>query len=177
MGQAIRTVRRVLDATYLAGGIVAALCLVVILLLIVAQMVTRWIGVSFPGGADYAGYFMSAASFMAFAYALNHGAHIRVSLLLQVMGRWRRWGEVWCFSIGAIAATFLFRYAVKGVYWSWKLGDVSQGQDATPLWIPQTAMAVGAGILALCFWDNLVRVLFTGTSGVRADISEHSRAE
>ena len=32
----------------------------------------------------------------------------------------------------------------------------AKGQDATPIWIPQLAMSVGAVLLAICFWDNLV---------------------
>ncbi|MFN3938488.1 MAG: TRAP transporter small permease [Gemmobacter sp.] len=172
MAQALRTVRRGLDALYLIGGIISALFLVAILLLILAQMGSRWLGIQFAGGADYAGYCMAGASFMAFAYALNHGAHIRVSLLLQFMGRARRWGELWCFAIGTAASIFLLRYAWKGAWTSWRFGDVSQGQDATPLWIPQSVVVVGAALLAIAFVDNLIRVLFTGTSGVRADVSE-----
>ena len=79
---AARALRRALDALYLAGGVVAALFMIAILVLIVLQMLARWTGQVFPGATDYAGYCMAAASFFAFAYALNHGAHIRVSLML-----------------------------------------------------------------------------------------------
>ena len=44
----LRGVRRVLDFIYLAAGILAALCLISILLLIVAQMIARWTGEIFP---------------------------------------------------------------------------------------------------------------------------------
>ena len=71
---------------YDAAGYVAAACLVAILLVIVAQMVTRWMSVSVPGLAEYAGYLMAAASFLAFAHALNRGAHIRVNLASDSAG-------------------------------------------------------------------------------------------
>ena len=58
-----------------------------------------------------------------------------------------------------------------------KFKDVSQGQDATPLWIPQMAMAIGAVILAIAFWDNFIRVLFTGRHGVVEDAMETGKAE
>lgn len=172
-----RGLRRLLDGLYFAGGMIAALALVSILAIIVAQMIARWTGVLFPGAANYAGYAMASASFFAFAHALGRGAHIRVSILLNALGRYRRWLEVWCFAIGAALAWYLARYAIKAVYWSWKLNDVSQGQDATPLWIPQTAMAVGAVLLAIAMTDHLVRVLFLGSSGIVSDTVEQSHGE
>ena len=63
------------------------------------------------------------------------------------------------------------------VYWSWLLGDVSQGQDATPLWIAQMPVAVGSVILAICFLDNLVTLLLTGRDNIVVNSSETSRAE
>lgn len=177
MTRALGLVRRVLDTLYLIGGYIGALCLVTILVLITAQMVARWTGLTIPGASSYAGYAMAGASFMAFAYALNSGAHIRVSLLLGALGRWRRWGEVWCLLIGALVATFMLRYAYDAVYWSRFLGDVSQGQDATPLWIPQMVMVAGSGLLALCLWDNLIRMVFTGRSGTEGDDAAPARSE
>lgn len=172
MTSALRVIRRTLDALYLAGGIVSAFFLVAILLLILLQMTARWTGIVFEGGADYAGYCMAGASFMGFAYTLNHGAHIRVSLLLQMAGGLRRWIEIWCFAIGAAATTFLFWYAYKGASTSYRFNDISQGLDATPLWIPQSFMVVGSALLAICFWDNLIRMIFTGRSGLQSDVHE-----
>ncbi len=63
-----------LDFLYLASGVLAALCLIAILVLIVMQMLARWTGEVFPGAPEYAGYFMAAASFLAFANALNRGS-------------------------------------------------------------------------------------------------------
>ncbi|HMB78046.1 MAG TPA: TRAP transporter small permease [Kiloniellaceae bacterium] len=172
-----RILRRGLDGLYFGGGIVAACCLIVILLLIVAQMLARWTGHVFPGAADYAGYAMAAASFLAFAHALNKGAHIRVSILLNALGKGRRILEIWCFAIATALSWYFVHYAVKTVYWSRKFHDVSQGQDATPIWIPQTAMAVGVVILAIAFTDHLVRVIFFGDHGIEADTVEQSHGE
>ncbi len=164
-----RGLRPILDKIYLAGGIIAALCLIGILFLIVVQMLARWTGEVFVGAPDYAGYCMAASSFLAFAYALNHGAHIRVSLLLNAMGKRRVVGEIWCFAIGTFLAVFFARYAIKMTWWSYKFSDVSQGQDATPLWIPQLAMVCGTIILAIAFIDHLVQLIFTGKHGISQD--------
>lgn len=164
--------RRALDALYFAGGVVGALCLLLILALIVLQMLARWTGEVFPGGTDYAGYCMAASSFFALAYALNHGAHIRVTLFLGRMGRWRRFGEIWCHAVAAVIATVFARYAIKANILSEKLNDISQGQDATPLWIPQLAMSAGTVLLAAALWDRLARLIFTDRRGDAADGGE-----
>lgn len=161
--------RRFLDSLYFAGGVLAALCLLAILFVIVGQMVARWMLVPFPGSSEYAGYLMAASSFLAFAYALNAGAHIRVSILLNAMGRYRYWGEVWCMVIGSAAATYLAWFAVKAIYWSVRFNEISQGQDATPLWIVQVPVAVGAVLLAIAFWDNLVGLILRGRDNISAE--------
>ena len=114
-------------------------------------------------------------SFFAFAHALNKGAHIRVSIVLNVLGRTgRRVVETWCFAIGAALAWYITWYAVKMAYWSWKFKDVSQGQDVTPLWIPQSAMVIGSVLFAIALTDHLIHLLFAGNHRIDADIVEQS---
>jgi len=160
--------RRLLDSLYAGGGVLAALCLITILGIIVAQMICRWIGVAFPGSTAYAGYFMAASSFLALAYALNANSHIRVYLLLSALGRFRGWGEIWCLGIGTAATGFLAWNAWRMVYWSRLLNDISQERDALPMWIPQLPVAIGATLLAIAFIDNLVCQIFTRRSNIRA---------
>lgn len=165
--------RKQLDRLYLLSGIAAALFLLCILLLILLQVVARWTGLVFTGSPDYAGYCMAAASFLGFSYALKHGAHIRVSLFLNMLGRWHRAGEIWCHAVGAVLSSYFSWYAIKAVRWSYQFGDISQGQDATPLWIPQMAMAIGSVILAICFWDRLARLI--ARRGETANAPLHSK--
>ena len=177
MDGAARMIRRSLDAVYDTGGILAAACLVAILVIITAQVIARWAGIPFHGANEYAGYLMAAASFLAFAHTLNRGAHIRVGLLLNALGERRFWGELWCLAVASAAATYLAWYAAKMVYWSYRLNDVSQGQDVTPMWIAQAPLALGAVILAVCFIDNLVNLLIRGRDNIREDLAEQSHAE
>ena len=174
----LRALRRFLDFLYQASGILAAFCLIAILLLIVAQMVARWTGEIFPGAANYAGYCMAAASFFAFANALNHGSHIRVSLVLNAVPRGaRRIMEIWCFTIGAAVMWYFTYYAFWFAYWSWKFNELSQAQDATPLWIPQSVMVIGGSILAIALTDNLIHVIFHGDHRIKRDLVDQSFAE
>ncbi|MEM9332527.1 MAG: TRAP transporter small permease [Pseudomonadota bacterium] len=174
MGKAIR---RLLDGLYLAGGIGAALCLIAIVCLIVLQIASRNFGFSFRGGPDYAGYAMAAASFLGFAYALNHGAHIRVSLFLSALGKFRFWGEVWCYGIGTAITTVFAWFACKFTVESYRFNDISSGLDATPLWIPQISMSVGSILLGVCFWDNLITLVLKGSPNVPENSASEPGAE
>lgn len=174
----LRGVRKGLDFLYLAAGILAALCLIAILTLIVLQMLARWTGEVFPGAPDYAGYAMAAASFLAFANALNRGAHIRVSIVLNALAPGaRRWLEIWCFAIGTATMWYFVFYAQKFVYWSWKFNDISQGQDKTPLWMPQSAMLFGAVVLAIALTDHLVQLIARGDHRIKRDLADQSFGE
>lgn len=170
--------RKILDGIYLGAGAIAALCLVAILALIVAQMVARWTGAVFPGAASYAGYAMAGASFFAFANALNRGAHIRVSILLNSLAKGpKRLLEIWCFGLAAAIAWYFTYYAYWFVYWSWKFSEVSQDQDATLLWIPQSVMVIGGAILAIALTDNLLYVIFKGEHRITRDLVDESFGE
>ncbi len=167
----LTNVRAVLDRLYQLCGALAAICLLLILAFIVAEMIARWTGISLPGSSSYAGYSMAGATFLAMAHTLNYGAHIRVKLFLLRLGRFRRWGEIWCFAVGAALVSYFAWFAIKTAYWSYKLNDISQGQDATPLWIPQLMMCIGTTVFAIAMIDNLLQLLFGGLS------AEERRAE
>ena len=168
-----RTLRRVLDFSYLASGVMAALCLIAILSLIVIQMLARWTGEVFPGAPEYAGYAMAAASFLAFAHALNRGSHIRVSIVLNALPpKAKRLMEIWCFGVGAAIAWYFVYYGQKFVYWSWKFNDISQGQDKTLLWMPQTLMLIGAVMLAIALTDHLINLIIYGHHRIEREVTE-----
>lgn len=151
--------RAILDEIYRACGALAGVCLLALLVVIVVQMVARWSGLALPGAANYAGYLLAAASFFALGYTFGHGAHIRVNLLLSKLGRFRRIGEIWCLTVGSGLAIYFAWFAIKANYLSWRINDISQGQDATPLWLPQIAMSLGSVVLAVALIDHLLRAL------------------
>jgi len=155
-----RAIRLGLDGLYRICGVIAAGFLVAVLVIILAQIGARWLGWQFPGSTSYAGYAMAGASFFALAYTLNHGAHIRVSLAIsRLTGTARRVAEFWCLLVATGLSGYFAWYAIKAVRISHMIGDISQGQDATPLWIPQLVMAIGTVVLTIAFADHLVRLL------------------
>jgi TRAP-type C4-dicarboxylate transport system permease small subunit len=47
-------------------------------------------------------------------------------------------------------------YSGRLAWQSHAFNDISTGNDATPLWLPQLAMAAGTVVLAIAFIDELV---------------------
>lgn len=145
---------------YLACGVAAALCLIALALLVVTSIITRLLSLYVPGVIEYSGYAMAASSFFALAYAFRNGSHIRVNLLItRLRGKAKHIAEIWCLGVASIIGIYLAFYLVRLCYVSWELGERSEGADAILLWIPQTLVAFGASVFAICLVHSLVRVL------------------
>jgi TRAP-type C4-dicarboxylate transport system permease small subunit len=167
-------VRRALDALYDGAAWLAALSMVGLLLMVLLSIVSRQAGFHVPGTDAYAGYLMAAAGFLALAHTLKKGEHIRVTLLLgKLQGRTRRAMELWALAAAAFLAGLFAFYSARLVWQSHLFHDISTSNDATPLWIPQLAMAAGTLILAFAFVDELVMAL----RGQRSTIDTASRSE
>ena len=152
--------RKALDFLYDAAGYLAAFFMVGILLMVLASVVGRMAGFNLRGSDAYAGYCMAAASFLALAHTLKRGEHIRVNLLLERFhSRLRRPLELWCHAAGSFFCGALAYYSIRLVWQSRAFNDISQGNDATPLWIPQIAMALGAVVLFIAMADDFIRVI------------------
>jgi TRAP-type C4-dicarboxylate transport system permease small subunit len=152
--------RRILDLLYDAAAYAAAFFMVGVLAMVLASVVGRLVGFNLRGSDAYAGYCMAAASFLALAHTLKRGEHIRVMLFLERFGgRLRRPLEIWSHLAGAFFAGGLAVFSVRLVWQSHAYHDISQGNDATPLWIPQLAMAAGAIVLLVAMVDDLVLLL------------------
>ncbi|OWU85649.1 C4-dicarboxylate ABC transporter permease [Oceanicola sp. 22II-s10i] len=163
--------RRFLDFIYrLSGGIAAAL-IVAICLLISAQILlnvtSRLMGpgwsYTIPSYADFAGFMLAGASFLALAYTLRMGGHIRVSLVTQKLsGRVALVAEVVALAVAIGIAGFAGVYLVALVQESLHYGDTSSGIVPIPLWIPQSVVTLGMGLLVLALVDTLVETLRNG---------------
>jgi len=149
--------RRALDALYDGAAVLAALFMIGLLGMVLLSIVSRQLHFHVPGTDAYAGYLMAAAGFLALAHTLKRGEHIRVTLLLSALkGRARRALEVWALAAASLLALLFALYSCRLAWQSRLFNDVSTGNDATPLWIPQLAMAAGTVILAIALLDELV---------------------
>ncbi len=149
--------RHALDALYDAAGYLAAFFLVMTLIWVVVGIAGRFLEFYVRGTDAYAGYTMAACAFLALAHTLKHGEHIRVELVLQNAGpKVRRALQLWSYAVATLLAALFAFYSVRLAWQSYAFNDISTAHDATPLWIPQIAMAVGTIILLIAFVDELV---------------------
>lgn len=161
-----------LDWLYRSSGVLAAVCLIAIVLLILGQIIGRLYGFIIPSADDFAGYCMGASTFFALAYTLRSGGHIRVTMLVNhVPPIIARLLEIFCTGFASLLTGYFAWFMVKVAVESYRFGDVSQGHYPTPLWIPQSALAIGAIILCIAFIEDFIRVLL-GYSPTYHDINE-----
>ena len=149
--------RRLLDALYDGAAWLAAFFMVALLVAVLLSIGGRELNFYVKGTDAYAGYFMAAAGFLALAHTLKRGEHIRVTLLLSSLPSGaRRVMELFSLACAIGLAGLLAYYSARLAWQSRLFNDISTGNDATPLWLPQMAMATGSLILLIAFVDEFV---------------------
>lgn len=143
------------------GGYAAALSLLGILGLILAEIVTRnFLGSSLHFSWDLAGYLMGACFLLGCGSAMKAGSHVRVTALIEVSSP----------AVGRVleTASALVGLAICGAL-SWALIDMAvlsgqRGSTAAttfrmPLVYPQAVLATGAVLLTLQCLAQVLRLL------------------
>lgn len=174
--------RRLLNRLYLASGALAAffivaICVVVLLqvganlLDAVANVLTgEPVGIVIPSYAEFAGFFLAAASFLALAYTLRRGDHIRVSLLITHLGGGaRRLMELGCIAVALAVSAYFAWFMFDLVLESFEYDDVSPGMVPVKLWIPQLSLALGLVVLVVALLDEFVCVAMGRQPGYEAN--------
>ena len=161
--------RAALDRLYSASGLLAAAFVAAICAIVLGQVACNTIdavialfggaplGLVIPSYAEFAGFFLTAASFLALASTLRAGGHIRVLLLLhRLPRRVQRAAELWCVAAALAVSAYFAWYAWKLVAESIEFNDMSPGIVPVALWMPQSAMALGLSVLAIALLDELL---------------------
>lgn len=168
--------RKLLNGMYSAAEILAAVCMVGVLLAVLTSILSRQLEFHVSGLDAYAGYFMASAGFLALASTLRHGEHIRVTLVLNALApAGKRRLDIAALAVGVAIAVSLAVFSTKLVLDSYTFNDISTSNDATPLWIPQLGMAVGTILLLIAFIDLFVSRIRGDESGM--DAEEQQRHE
>jgi len=149
---------------YWFSGWASAACLIAMTLLILAQILARFLGVIIPSSEDFAGWLLSATIFFGLAYTFNTGGHIRLTLVLSKLPeKIRKVFEIFALLVGICIVAFIAYYTSYTVYESFDFGDVSDTYLPMPLWIVQMPMAIGSIFLLFACIDNLLVILSGGT--------------
>ena len=140
-------------------GALAGIMLCAGLMLIVAEIVVRSaLSRTLFVTEEYAGYLMCALTFCALGYTLREKGHIRMTFLLRVVkGRPRIYLDIACFAIG-LAFCAALTYFTGEFFWD---SVVNQSQSMqiseTYLAIPEFFMPLGAAMMALQFFSEILR--------------------
>ncbi len=170
--------RCLLDRTYLGAGWIAAGIILAIAILVSAQVLLNFATRAFalplpstiPSYADFSGFMLAAATFLAMPYTFRSGGHIKVFLVIsRLSARGQLRAEVFALTVGAALVGYACYFIFALVYESWHFNDISPGIVPVPLWIPQSFMAVGMSLLLLAIVDSLVQTVSRG-----APVIEHS---
>lgn len=161
---------RLLDDLYRWAAIVAACCIGAICLLIVAQIGlnagTRAglpLPPTIPSYADFAGYLLAAATFLALPWTLRSDGHVRVGLVTSRLPARAAWiTELTVLAAAAAFLTFATTYAVLLTAESHRFGDVSTGIVPIRTWVVQLPMCAGLGLLTVALVQSLVETWRAG---------------
>ena len=150
-------INRALGRIYIGSGYLAAFFLIAVLIFILTGISSRIFGFYIRGLAEYSGYSMAASSFFALAYTFYDRAHIRITLFLEKLNsNKKKFAEIWCLFVATIFSGFLAFYFTKMTYISIKFEERSEGADEILIWIPQSAVALGAIIFFICVFHHLI---------------------
>jgi len=130
--------------------LLAALMGLFVLLVILAQVVERFLGFVVPSALELAGYATAGLIFLGLAPTLRAGGHIRVGLLLERLPPGpRRAVEAGALLLGLLASLFAAYHAWAKAAESYRYGDLAPGLLPLPLWLPQGFLALGLSFFAL----------------------------
>jgi len=147
----VKVLERAVRALARAGIAVAAAATLVSMAVIGYSVVMRYFfSHPTPWVDEVVGYLLVAAVMLAAADALFHGEHIAVDVLTERLGTRGRWivtlgGLV---AVAATAALLTFE-GFDMVAFSRMVDLRSNGYLATPMWIPQLAVPLGAALLGV----------------------------
>lgn len=150
-----------IDGLTEVGGYLGALSLLGILILIMAQIITRNIfSYSIHFSWDLSGYLMGTCFLLACGSAMRGGSHVRVTAMLEVLhhGLARKVEFLSCV-VGLVISIYLTWALVEMAWLSAIQGTTAATSFRVGLVYPQSALASGAFILTLQCVGQFLRLL------------------
>ncbi len=167
------------DGLYAAGGQLAALCVLAILILMVYASVGRSLDWRVAWINDVVAWLCAAAAFLGMAYSFRNGDFVRVTLVLEsVSAPMRRWLELVSLTVAAVAIGYLGYWAARFTWESYEFNDIAGNMVAIPIWIPQMSFVIGSAILVIAVIDECVCVFQGSKPSYVARVEErHARGD
>jgi len=148
-----------LEKIYKISGYIAAIFMILIASFIITGILSRIFGFYVRGLAEYSGYSMAAASFLALAYTFNENEHIRITLFLEKANeKWKKILQTWCLLVATIFSGYFAFYFFKMLKVSYEFQERSEGADEILIWIPQSFVALGSFIFFICITHQFLKI-------------------
>jgi TRAP-type C4-dicarboxylate transport system permease small subunit len=147
---------------------ICALFLIAMIILIGAEAIARNVfATSLQITDEIGGYLLVAMTFLSMSVAEAHGAFHRVELVQARLGQSARLVSQIIFDLmSLVASAFITWQLARLVMNSWRSEDVAPTPLQTPLWMPQTTMAIGMLLLCLA----LIRTITTKVRRLRRSV-------
>lgn len=148
---------RWIDTSSNVGGVIAAICLLMVALIITFEVFMRYLFKSpTTWVAEMSIYLCMAIGLLGAAYALKSDGHFTIDIFIDRLGPENRKRMKIITNLMGLAYSFVFVYkGVEMVKFSYEMEDISTGMLATPLWIPGLLIPTGGLLLTLQFINKL----------------------
>ena len=142
------------------GGIIStAMILAAFVLVIFAIFQRYFLNTPLKWGDEMLGYLLAVIVMTGAAEAYRRGDQIAIDLVsARLSGAFRRGAEVFSAASVLVFSTILFISSEEVVRFSYVFGSYSPGYLEAPMWIPQSALIVGAILLAIAAVTRLLRI-------------------
>ncbi len=152
----------ILEWPVIISGVVSTMLVLVTFLLAIYAIFQRYFfDTPLKWGDEMKGYLLVAIVMLGAAEALRNGDHISIDLVsAKLPGQAGKWITVFSsFAVLVFACVFGIS-AWETVTFSHGFGSYSSGYLETPMWIPQSAMLVGAVLLGLAALTRLLAAVY-----------------
>jgi TRAP-type C4-dicarboxylate transport system permease small subunit len=138
--------------------LVCSLFLIAMIVLIGAEAIARNVfGTSLQVTDEIGGYLLVAMTFISMSVAEAHGAFHRVELIQARVGKKVRMISQIVFDLMSLGASALVTWQLTRLTLnSWRAEDVAPTPLQTPLWLPQSTMAIGMALLCFALLRTII---------------------
>lgn len=147
-----------IDSICRAAAWVAAVCLLILALIVSYEVVVRYAtGQSSGWIQELSVYLMMTVGYLAAAYALQLKGHFAITFVVDRLSRQHRKMLVTTTNLTGLCYSLIFLY--KGAdmaFYMYRIGDTSTGLLQTPLWLPASLVPISGLLLSLQFLSHTI---------------------
>ena len=138
--------------------LLCSLFLMAMIVLIAAEAIARNVfATSLQVTDEVGGYLLVAMTFLSMSVAEAHGAFHRVELIQARVGKKLRMISQIVFDLMSLGASALVTWQLTRLTLnSWHAEDVAPTPLQTPLWLPQSTMAIGMALLCFALLRTII---------------------